>query len=124
MSVRKAARLLVSLTCLALAACGQSRVRPAAAAPADGETQFMALDEVRPRLAPPLQGLEIRSDGRVELKPFPVVALNSLHPDSRRALLDILSEILVAEVLAVKKTLGNDHEAAVVKGLERIGEAS
>lgn len=83
-----------------------------------------ALDEVRPRLAPPLQDLEIRSDGRVELKPFPVVALNSLHPDSRRALLDILSEILVAEVLAVKKTLGNDHEAAVVKGLERIGEAS
>jgi hypothetical protein len=83
-----------------------------------------ALDEVRPRLAPPLQSLDLRSDGRVELKPFPVAALNALQSESRRALVDILSEILVAEVLAVKKTLGNDHEAAVVKGLEKVGESS
>lgn len=83
-----------------------------------------ALDEVRPRLAPPLQSLELRADGRVDLKPFPVAALNSLPSDGRRAFHDVLSEILVAEVLAVKKTLGNDHEAAVVRGLERIGEAS
>jgi hypothetical protein len=82
-----------------------------------------ALDEVRPRLAPPLQSLELRSDGRVELKPFPVAAFNSLQPDSKRVLLDILSEILVAEVLAVKKTLGNEHEAAIVKGLEKVGES-
>jgi len=83
-----------------------------------------ALDEVRPRLAPPLQSLELRSDGRVEIKPFPVAALNALQPDSRRAIIDILSDILVAEVLAVKKNLGNDHEAAVVKGLEKVGESS
>ncbi len=81
-----------------------------------------ALDEVRPRLAPPLQSLELRSDGRVELKPFPVSTLGAPQSESRRALVDILSEILVAEVLAVKKTLGNDHEAAVVKGLEKVGE--
>ncbi len=83
-----------------------------------------ALDEVRPRLSPPLQGLELRGDGRVELKPFPVAALTALQPESRRALLDIMNEILVAEVLAVKKTLGNDHEAAVVRGLERVGESN
>ena len=83
-----------------------------------------ALDEVRPRLAPPLQSLELRSDGRVEFKPFPVAALGSPQPEGRRALLDVLSDILVAEVLAVKKTLGNEHEAAVVRGLERVGEAN
>ncbi len=82
-----------------------------------------ALDEVRARLAPPLQSLELRSDGRVELKPFPVAALNAGQSESRRALLDSLTEILVAEVLAVKKTLGNDHEAAVIRGLEKVGEA-
>ncbi len=83
-----------------------------------------ALDEVRARLAPPLQSLELRSDGRVELKPFPVAALSSLQPESRRPLIDILTDILVAEVLAVKKTLGNDHEAAVVRGLEKVGESN
>lgn len=83
-----------------------------------------ALDELRPSLAPPLQGLELREDGRIELKPFPVAALSALQPESRKAFLDIMSEILVAEVLAVKKTLGNDHEAAVVRGLERFGESN
>ena len=48
MSVRKATRLLAWLVCLALAACALGGVRPAAAAPAGGETQFMSLDEVRP----------------------------------------------------------------------------
>jgi hypothetical protein len=83
-----------------------------------------ALDEVRPRLTPPLQSLELRDDGRVELKPFPLVALNAPHPEGRGNLIGILNEILVAEVLAVKKTLGNEHEASVVKSLEKIGESS
>jgi hypothetical protein len=83
-----------------------------------------ALDEVRPRLVPPLQGLELKDDGRVELKPFPLVALNAPHPESRANLVGILNEILVAEVLAVKKTLGNAHEASVVKALEKIGESN
>jgi hypothetical protein len=36
----------------------------------------------------------------------------------------VLNEILTAEVLAVKKALGNAHEAGVIKSLERIGESS
>lgn len=83
-----------------------------------------ALDEVRPRLAPPLQSLELRDDGRVELKPFPLMALSAPQPDSRRHLIGLLNDVLVAEVLAVKKTLGNDHEASVVRNLDRIGESS
>jgi hypothetical protein len=83
-----------------------------------------ALDEVRPRLAPPLQSLELRDDGRVELKPIPLVAMNAAHPEGRGNFIAILNDILVAEVLAVKKTLGNEHEASVVKNLEKIGESS
>jgi len=82
-----------------------------------------ALDEVRAKLGPPLQGLELRGgDGRIEFKPFPVVSLNLYNEENFRNFLLFLNEILMAEVLAVKKTLGNAHEAAVVKNLERIGE--
>jgi hypothetical protein len=81
-----------------------------------------ALDDVRARLAPPLQGLELGADGRIEFKPFPLMSLNVFNEESRKNFTRILNEILVAEVLAVKKTLGNAHEAAVVRNLEKIGE--
>jgi hypothetical protein len=82
-----------------------------------------ALDEVRAKLGPPLQGLELRGgDGRIEFKPFPLVSLNFHNEENFRNFVRLLNEILMAEVLAVKKTLGNVHEAAVVKNLERIGE--
>jgi len=81
-----------------------------------------ALEEVRAQLAPPLQGLYLRPDGRIEFKPFPLVSLNPFQEESRKIFLGLLNEILAAEVLAVKKTLGNAHEAAVVKNLEKIGE--
>jgi hypothetical protein len=81
-----------------------------------------ALEEVRSRLAAPLQSLELRADGRVEFKPFPLMTLNLFNAESRQNFIRVLNEILVAEVLAVKKTLGDAHEAAVVKGLEKVGE--
>ncbi len=83
-----------------------------------------ALDEVRAKLGPPLQGLELRADGRIELKPFPLLSLNLYNEESFKNFIRVLNEILVAEVLAVKKTLGNAHEAAVVKNLERIGDST
>jgi len=81
-----------------------------------------ALDEVRARLGPPLQGLELRDDGRIEFKPFPLLSLSLYNEESLKNFIRVLNEILVAEVLAVKKTLGNAHEAAVVRNIERIGE--
>jgi hypothetical protein len=35
-----------------------------------------------------------------------------------------MDEILVAEVLAVKRTLGPEHESTLVKNLEKIGDLS
>ncbi len=81
-----------------------------------------ALDEVRMRLAPPLQGLHLRPDGRVELKPFPLLSLSFFNEENRKNFLRLLNEVLAAEVLTVKRTLGNAHEAAVVKNMEKIGE--
>lgn len=83
-----------------------------------------ALEEVRARLTPPFQGLDLRSDGRVEFSPFPLMSLILSDQQTRQDFIRLLNEILVAEVLAVKKTLGNAHEAAVVRSLEKIGEPS
>jgi len=81
-----------------------------------------SLEDIRGRLAPPFQGLGLRADGRVEFSPFPLMSLTLFTEESRKQFIRVLNEILAAEVLAVKKTLGNAHEAGVVKSLERIGE--
>jgi len=83
-----------------------------------------SLEDVRARLAPPFQGLELRADGRVEFSPFPLMSLTIFTEETRKHFIRVLNEILTAEILAVKKTLGNAHEAGVVKSLERIGESS
>jgi hypothetical protein len=83
-----------------------------------------ALEEVRARLAPPFQGLELRADGRVEFSPFPLMSLPLFTEETRKNFIHLLNEVLAAEVLAVKKALGNTHEAAVVRNLEKIGEPS
>ncbi len=83
-----------------------------------------ALEEVRTRLAPPFQGLELQADGRVEFSPFPLMSLPLFTAETRKNFIHLLNEVLAAEVLAVKKALGNTHEAAVVRNLEKIGEPS
>ncbi len=81
-----------------------------------------ALEEVRVHLAPPFRGLELRADGRVEFGSFPLMSLTQCTEETRINFVRLLNEVLVAEVLAVKKALGNTHEAAVVRNLEKIGE--
>jgi hypothetical protein len=35
-----------------------------------------------------------------------------------------MDEVLAAEVLVVKRTLGPDHESTLVRSLEKVGETS
>jgi len=83
-----------------------------------------SLEDIRGRLDTVFQGLELKADGRIELRTFLKTSQNLVGEDSRRSLLRSMDEILVAEVLAVKRTLGSAHESALVKSLERIGEPS
>ncbi len=82
-----------------------------------------ALDEVRGRLDPAFQAAELKPDGRLELKSLLRVNANIVGDDCRRSMLRSMDEILAAEVLVVKRTLGPEHESALVKSLERLGEA-
>jgi hypothetical protein len=82
-----------------------------------------ALDEIRGRLDPAFQAAELKPDGRFELKSPLRVNANIVGDEARKSLLRSMDEILTAEMLVVKRTLGPDHEAAVVKSLERLAEA-
>ncbi len=79
------------------------------------------LEESRPYLSPLGKRIEIGSDGRIEknslLKP------NFMGSEKVKTdLIRDLNEILMAEVLVVKKILGNEHETSLIKNLEKIGE--
>jgi hypothetical protein len=62
-------------------------------------------------------GVKLQKDGSLD----PAVLeknLNRFPEEQRRALLvDGLNELLYAELLAVKRTLGSEHEAAIIKAL-------
>jgi hypothetical protein len=81
-----------------------------------------ALEEVKPVLGSMFESVELAEDGLIEFKSPLKININLLTEDSQAELARGLTEILSAEVLAVKKSLGNDHEAALVKILEKVGE--
>lgn len=82
-----------------------------------------SLDEIKVRLDPVFQGFELKPDGRIELKSSLKLNMAMGGEEGRRSLLRSMDEILMAEVLAVKRTLGPDQEAALIRGLERWGDA-
>ena len=70
--------------------------------------------QARPEI---LQDVALRSDGALEESALER-NLARLPEDKRRAaLVDALNELLYAELLAVKRTLGPDHETALVREL-------
>jgi hypothetical protein len=64
-------------------------------------------------------GVKLQKDGRLD----PAVLdrnLNRVPEEERRPrLVDALNELLYAELLAVKRTLGEEHEAVIVKNLRK-----
>jgi hypothetical protein len=81
-----------------------------------------SLEEVKGHLDPSLHRLSLRPDGRIDPRTFLKMNLGISGEEGRKNFLRSLDEILGAEVLAVKKTLGNAHEALLVKNLEKLGE--
>jgi hypothetical protein len=83
-----------------------------------------AVEDVRERIDPAFQTAAVKADGRIELRTLLRKNLGVSSDEGKRSLLRSFDEILAAEVLAVKRTLGNGHEAALVRGLERLGDLS
>jgi hypothetical protein len=75
------------------------------------------LGTVREARAEVLQGVSLRKDGSLD-EPAVERNLKRLTEDRRRtALVDALNELLYAELLAVKRTLGAEHEGAIIRTL-------
>jgi hypothetical protein len=75
------------------------------------------LNNVRQSRPQVLQDVSLRSDGALEESALER-NLARLPEDTRRSLLvDTLNELLYSELLAVKRTLGPDHETALVREL-------
>jgi len=80
-----------------------------------------SLDEARSHLGPVFQKTKLLADGRVEIDPAFEATASHLPEELYRALLQGFDEILMADVLAVKKALGAAHETALVRTLEKVG---
>jgi hypothetical protein len=78
------------------------------------------LEETKPSLSPLFQNLLFDPDGRIEINSVPITSAGIPGRQLRQILMQDLNEILAAEILAVKKTLGNTHEAVLIKNLGKI----
>lgn len=78
-----------------------------------------ALEEVNGWLGPGLPKVTLDPDGCPDVKALLRGHIGLFHEGDAKNLFRVLDEILTAEVLMVKRTLGNDHESALVKALER-----
>lgn len=78
--------------------------------------------EAQEYLDPIFRNLEIRPDGSFEPRAMLKLSLNELSLEDKRNLLRGFDEILAAELLLVKKNLGNQHEEIVARYLARTGE--
>lgn len=79
------------------------------------------LEEIKPGLGPLFQKMKLLEDGRIEVDSAMSATVNHLAEDLFRSLVKGYDEILVAEVLAVKKSLGGVHESTLIKNLEKTG---
>ena len=80
-----------------------------------------SVEDVKPHLSPQFQKIRLGMDGKIDL--HSVLKSNIVLSDREniQSIIKSLNEILAAEILTVKKTLGNDFESALIKNLEKIG---
>lgn len=79
-----------------------------------------SLQESKSRHSPLFQNVKLQPDGQIDTSSVLRGKFNFSSQHTKQNLLIGLNDILVAEVLAVKKTLGAEHEAILVRNLEKI----
>ncbi|MCX7973163.1 MAG: DUF4388 domain-containing protein [Candidatus Aminicenantes bacterium] len=80
-----------------------------------------SIEDVRPYLSPTMAQINLLEDGRLELPPSEKLVWFYLQKNFRQTLIRDLNEILMAQILAVKRTLGSALEATLIENLEKIG---
>ncbi len=80
------------------------------------------LEDTKPVLSPIFEKARLAPDGKIETNTILKGSISLSGEEFRLQFLNGLNEILVAEVLAVKRTLGNEHESTLINYLKKIGE--
>jgi len=80
-----------------------------------------SIEDIKPFLSRHFRKIRLGPDGKIDLQP--VLKANIILSDRNtiQTIIKSLNEILSAEILAVKKTLGSEFESALTKNLEKIG---
>lgn len=80
-----------------------------------------SIEDIKPCLSKHFQKIRLEMDGKIDLQS--VLKSNIILSDRETTQLIIksLNEILTAEILAVKKTLGSEFESTLIQNLEKIG---
>ncbi len=81
-----------------------------------------AIEEIKDSLECSFTSMRLLPDGRIELKSSLRMNFSIMNEDGRRNVLRSMDELLMAEILAVKRTLGPHHEKNLIRGVEKIGE--
>lgn len=80
------------------------------------------LQETKVHLPSLFQKVELDEEGKLDVKPILKSNLSLSSERTKTEILKGLNELLAAEVLCVKKTLGKEHESILVKNLKKIRE--
>lgn len=79
-----------------------------------------SLEDAKARLSPLFQSVKLQSDGNIDTNSVLKAKFNFSSLGTKQTLLIGLNEIIVSEVMAVKKTLGDEHEAILVQNLHKV----
>ncbi len=79
-----------------------------------------SVEDVKPHLSPHFQNIRLNMNGKIELQSVFKSNMILADREARLKLIKSLNEILSAEILAVKKTLGNESESILIKNLDKI----
>ncbi len=78
-----------------------------------------SIQDTKPHLSPHFQNIRLNMDGKIEWQSVQKSNIILSDRKTRLRIIKSLNEILAAEILAVKKTLGNESESILVKNLEK-----
>ena len=78
-----------------------------------------SLEDAKARLSPLFQIVKLHSDGNIDTSSVLKAKFNFSSQGTKQTLLLGLNEIIVSEVMAVKKTLGDEHEAILIQNLHK-----
>jgi hypothetical protein len=80
-----------------------------------------SIEDIKPHLSQHFQKIQLGIDGKIDLQSVLKFNIIMSDRDTIQLIIKSLNEILAAEILAVKKSLGSEFESTLIKNLETIG---